>query len=135
MARTPGRRRPDGALAAPLACLVAGVASAVLGAVQGREGAALGAGIATALVLAFFSVGALPVLLVGGDTSRAGIGFVILQMTYLLRLVFLLGVLGLAEASGAVDMRWLVGTLIPLTLLWILARVTLLSRAPGPPVG
>lgn len=129
------RRRLDGAVAAPLACLLAGGASAVVGATQDRDGAALGALIATGLVLVFFTAGALPVLLVGGDTSRAGLGFLILQMTYLLRLVFLLGVLGLAEASGAVDMPWLVGTLIVLTLLWILARVTLLSRSEGPPVG
>jgi hypothetical protein len=118
-----------------VACLLAGAVSAVLGAALGRDGAAVGALISTALVLVFFTAGALPVLLVGGDTSRAGLGFLILQMTYLLRLVLLLGVLGVAEASGAVDIPWLVGTLIVLTLVWTTTRVALLSRSPGPPVG
>ncbi len=111
-----------------MACLLAGAASAVVGTVLGRDGAALGALVATLLVVAFFSAGALPVLLVGGDTSRAGLGFLVLQMTYVLRLVALFGVLALAKSSGKVDTRWLAVTLIALTLVWTGTRVALLSR-------
>ena len=134
MPTAPARRRLDGRRAAPLACLLAGGVSAVVGASMDRDGAAIGALIATALVLVFLAAGALPVLLVGDDLSRAGLGFLVLQMTYLLRLVFLLGVLGAAKESGEVDIGWLVGTLIALTLLWTTTRVTLLSRTGDPPV-
>ena len=116
-------------LAAPAACVIGGSVSIAVGAALGRDGAALGALVATVLVLAFFSMGALPVLLVGGDTSRAALGFLVLQMTYLLRLVALFAVLAAAKASGEVDIGWLVGTLIALTLVWTVTRVALLSRS------
>lgn len=121
--------RVDGRSAAPAACVVGGVISAGAGAALGRDGAALGALVATVLVLVFFSMGALPVLLVGGDTSRAGIGFLVLQLTYVLRLLALIAVLAVAKASGGVDTRWLALTLIALTLLWTGTRVALLGRS------
>lgn len=122
-------RRLDGRRAAPAACVGTGLVSAAAGAAVGRDGAALGALVATLLVLAFFSMGALPVLLVGGDTSRAALGFLILQMTYVLRLVGLLAVLAVVKASGQVDTRWLALTLIALTLVWTGTRVALLSHS------
>lgn len=124
-----GGRQLAGRWAAPAACVVAGLASAGAGASQGRDGAPLGALVATLLVLAFFSVGALPLRLVGDDPSRAGLGFLILQMTYVLRLAGLLLALAVARASGNVDTRWLAVTLIALTLVWTGARVALLSRS------
>ena len=122
-------RRVDGPGAAPVACLLAGLLSAVGAVLLDREGGALGAAVATAVVLVFFWTGALPVLLVGGETSRAAIGLFILLMTYALRLVAVLLALALAEASGVVDTRWLAITLIALTLVWTGTQVALIGRS------
>ena len=122
-------RRVDGPRGAPVAVLLGGAASALAGALAGREGAVPGAAVATAVVLVFFWTGALPVLLVGGETSRAAIGFFILLMTYALRLVAVLVVLAVAERSGAVDTRWLALTLIALTLVWTGTQVALVGRS------
>ena len=118
-----------GRLGAPVATAVAGLLAAGAGAALGRDGAAAGALIATAVVLAFFSMGALPVLIVGGDTSRAALGFLVLQMTFLLRIVGLIAVLAVAKKSGSVDTHWLALTLIALTLIWTCTRVALVSRS------
>lgn len=122
-------RRLDGPRGAPLTCLLAGLTSALVGLLSGREGAAPGALVATVVVLVFFWTGALPVLMVGGETSRAAIGLFILLMTYALRLVGVLLVLALAEASGSVDSRWLALTLIALTLVWTGTQVALVKRS------
>ena len=122
-------RRVDGPRGAPLTCLLAGLASALIGVYSGREGAAAGALVATVVVLVFFATGALPVLMVGGDTSKAAIGLFILLMTYALRLVGVLLVLAVAEASGSVDSRWLALTLIALTLVWTGTQVALVKRS------
>jgi len=122
-------RRLDGPRGAPIAVLLAGALSALAGVLLGREGAPLGAALATVVVLVFFWTGALPVLLVGGETSRAAIGFFILLMTYALRLVAVLLALALAEASGAVDTRWLAITLIALTMVWTGTQVALVGRS------
>lgn len=122
-------RRVDGPRAAPVACLLGGLLSAVAAALLGREGGPAGAALATVVVLVFFWSGALPVLLVGGQTSRAAIGFFILLMTYALRLVAVLLVLALAEASGAVDEQWLALTLIALALVWTGTQVALVGRS------
>lgn len=122
-------RRLDGPRAAPVACLLGGVVSALVGVAVGRDGAVLGALVATAIVLVFFWTGALPVLMVGGQTSRAAIGLLILLMTYALRLVAVLLVLALAEASQAVDASWAGVTLIVLTLVWTGTQVALVKRS------
>ena len=122
-------RRLDGPRGAPIAVLLAGALSALAGALLGRDGTVLGAALATVVALVFFWTGALPVLLVGGDTSRAGLGLVILLMTYALRLVAVLLVLALAQASGVVDTRWLAVTLIALTLVWTGTQVALVGRS------
>ncbi len=121
--------RIDSRLAAPLATVIGELVSVGAGAALERDGAVAGALVATAVVLVFFSMGALPVLLVGGDTSRAALGFLVMQMTYLLRLVGLIAVLAVAQESGSVDTRWLALTLIALTLVWTGVRVALLSRS------
>ena len=122
-------RRVDGPRGAPIAVLLAGALSALAGALLGRDGAVLGAALATVVALAFFWTGALPVLLVGAETSRAALGFVILLMTYALRLVAVLLVLALAQASGDVDTRWLAVTLIALALVWTGTQVALVGRS------
>lgn len=114
--------------AAPLALLAGGVVSACWGVLAGVQGAPLGAALGALLVLAFFTTGAVPLLLVGGELSRAGLGFVVLLMTYALRLVALLVVLTVVSRSEAVDVRWLALTVIALTLVWVSAQVALLGR-------
>ena len=119
----------DGPRTAPLTTLAAGLLSALAGAVVGVDGAPLGALLASGLVLLFFWIGALPLLLVGGNVSLAGPGFLLLMTTYALRLVGLLVVLTLAGRSGAVDRPWLAGTLIGCTLVWVLTQVALVGRS------
>ncbi len=126
---SPYLRRLDGPRGAPVAVLLGGALSALAGSLAGREGAAPGAVVATVVVLLFFWTSALPVLLVGGQTSRAAIGFVILLMTYALRLVAVLVVLAVCAASGVVDQRWLALTLIALTLVWTGTQVALVGRS------
>jgi len=117
------------ALGAPLATACAGALSAVGGFVAGVDGAPLGAGVATGVTLLFFWTGALPLLLVGGNLSLAGVGFVLLLMTYGLRLLGLLVVLSVAGRSPAVDSRWLALTLIGCALVWVGTSVALVGRS------
>ena len=119
----------DGPRTAPLTTLAAGVGSALAGLAAGVDGAPLGALLASVLVLLFFWIGAVPLLLVGGDLSLAGPGFLLLMTTYALRLVGLFVVLTLASRSAAVDLRWLAGTLIGCTLVWVLTQVALVGRS------
>lgn len=119
----------DGPRAAPVTTLLAGIASAGIGTLTGVEGAWLAALSAAVLVLVFFWVGALPLLLVGGDLSLAGIGFLLLVMTYVLRLVGLALVLTAASRSDVVDARWLALTVIACALVWVLTQVALVGRS------
>ena len=122
-------RRLDAPRVAPVAVLLAGGVSAVLAARSGVDGAVLGALVAPVLVLLFFWIGALPLLLVGGNLSLAGVGFLVLMMTYTLRLVALLVGLSLAARSDAVDIRWLALTVIACTLVWVVTQVALVGRS------
>ncbi len=119
----------DGPRAAPVTTVVAGAVSALGGTLAGVDGAALGAAVATVVTLLFFWTGALPLLLVGGNLSLAGVGFVLLLMTYALRLVAMLVVLSLASRSDAVDTRWLAVTVIACTLVWVGTQVALIGRS------
>ena len=121
--------RVDGPRAAPVAVLVAGVLSGLGGALSGVDGAPLGALLAAVVTLLFFWTGALPLLLVGGNLQLAGVGFVLLLMTYALRLVGLLVVLTVASRSGSVDTRWLAITVIACTLVWVGTQVALVGRS------
>jgi hypothetical protein len=109
--------------------LLAGAASAVAGGANGVDGAPLAALVAVVVTVLFFWTGQLPLLLLGGNLSLAGVGFVLLMMTYGLRLVGLVVALAAAARSGAVDMRWLAGTLIVCTLVWVGTQVALVGRS------
>lgn len=122
-------RRLDAPRVAPVAVLLAGAVSAALAARSGTAGAVPGALLAPVLVLGFFWIGALPLLLVGGNLSLAGVGFLILMMTYTLRLAALLVVLSVVARSDAVDVRWLALTVIACTLVWVLTQVALVGRS------
>lgn len=127
--RPPFLQRVDARLGAPLAVLAAGLVSAAAALISGRDGGAAGALAATVVVVAFFWTGAIPLLLVGSDLSRAGLGLLVLMTTYALRLVLALAVIAVAARSAAVDRQWLAGTLIALTLVWTGAQVGLLGRS------
>jgi hypothetical protein len=121
--------RVDGPRAAPLAVLLAGGVSALAGALAGVAGAPLGGLLGAVVTLLFFWIGALPLLLVGGNLSLAAPGFLLLLMTYGLRLVGLVVVLTLADRSGAADPRWLALTVIACTLVWVGTQVALVGRS------
>jgi uncharacterized membrane protein len=99
--------------------------------VLGRDGAVWGGLLAALLVLASFWASALPLRLADAAQAGAGLGLVVLLLTYVLRLVALLAVLAILARSGSVDVRWLAATLIACTLAWVGARVALLKGA-GP---
>lgn len=122
-------RRVDGPRAAPVTTLLAGGLSAIAGAVAGVEGSGWAALLAAVVVLAFFWIGALPLLLVGGELSLAGVGFILLLMTYALRLVGLVVILTLVSRSDSVDIEWLALTLIVCTLVWVGTQVALVKRS------
>ena len=119
----------DGPRAAPVTTVLAGGISGAIGLGVDREGALLAGLIAGVLVVLFFWTGALPLLLVGGDLSMAGIGFLMLMMTYALRLVGLAVALALASRSDAVDVRWLALTLIGCALVWVITQAALVGRS------
>ncbi len=127
--RQPFLKRVDGRLGAPLAVAAGGAVSAVAAVATGNVDGILAALAATVVVVAFFWTGAIPVLLVGGDTSRAGLGFLVLMTTYVLRLVTAFAVVAVAAATTVVDRRWMAVTIIALTLVWTSAQVALLGRS------
>ena len=119
----------DGPRAAPVTTVLAGGISAVIGLALERDGAVAAGLLAGVLVVLFFWTGALPLLLVGGDLSLAGLGFLMLMMTYALRLVGLAVALALAARSDAVDVRWLAFTLIGCALVWVITQAALVGRS------
>lgn len=119
----------DGPRAAPVTTVLAGAVSAVIGLALERDGAVAAGLIAGVLVVLFFWTGALPLLLVGGDLSLAGLGFLMLMMTYALRLVGLAVALAVAARSEAVDVRWLAFTLIACALVWVITQAALVGRS------
>lgn len=121
-------RARTAALATTAAGLIAVVAAALLVGSRGPGSALLGLG----MVLAFFGAGALPLAVVG-DGSQPGFAFLILGMTYVLRI--LLGVVIYVMASTA---SWVhtgtVGlTVIGCALVWTNTQLALgLSRKHQP---
>jgi hypothetical protein len=121
--------RVDGPRAAPVLTVLAGAGSAALGLALERQGAAAAGLLGGVLVVLFFWIGALPLLLVGGQLSLAGVGFLMLMMTYVLRLVGLALVLAAASRSEAVDVRWLALTIIGCALVWVITQAALVGRS------
>ena len=122
-------RRVDARPVAPLTTVLAGVVSAAAGAAAQGSGAALGAAVATVVTLAFFLTGGIPLVLMGADMTRAGIGYLVLMMSYALRLVALLVAFTVSARSDHVDVRWAALTLIACTLVWVGTQVALVGRS------
>lgn len=84
------------------------------------------------MVLVFFSVGSLP-FVVAGDGSRKGLAFLVLAMTYVLRILLGVVVYAVASSSDAVDSQVVGITVIGCALVWVNTQVFLgLSRRHQP---
>jgi ATP synthase protein I len=117
------------------AAVVALVLLALIGAAalvdrQAAYGAAVGAGV----VLAVLGGGSAAVSVVARILPGASLLFALL--TYTLQVVVLLTVFaGLDDAGlldGSIDRRWLSGTVITGTLIWILVQILVATRARIP---
>ena len=120
-------------VAALVTSLVGLAGTAAATAVRGSDGLWSGL-LALALVLAFMSAGSLP-FVVAGDTTqgRGGVAFVILGLTYALRLVVALVVLKLAARSHMLDRQVIGLVVIACAIAWTSTHVVLgLSRKHAP---
>ena len=95
---------------------------------QGPGSALLG----LVMVLVFFSVGTIP-LAVAGDGTRSGFAFMVLAMTYVLRILLGVVVYVIASASPSIDRQAVGLTVIACALAWVNTQVVLgLSRKHQP---
>lgn len=132
------RRKPSvGAgilLAAGGFCLAAGAVTAVVGALVQGSDAALGAVVATAIVLLVFGGGAALVNLVAGALPSASM--LIALLTYTLQVVLMFVIMLAISRSGvlddAVDKAWLAGTLIGGTAAWLVSQVVAATKVRIP---
>ena len=119
----------------PLAgSLLVGVLAAALGGLLDGSSAALGAVLGAVMVVLFFGLGALILGVVARLAPAASL--LVAMLTYTLKVV-LLGVVFLAlTRSGAlgelIDARWLGGTVIACTLVWLSLQVVASTRARQP---
>lgn len=89
---------------------------------------ALAAGLAgTAVVIAFFWSGSIPVFLTRGR-ENAGLGMGVLLLTYSLRIALVLLALTLVGRTEIVDERWLGATVIACALCWAAAHAAFALR-------
>lgn len=112
----------------------AGLVAMLVGSLTVGSQSWLSALIGTGLVVGFFTAGAIPLLVAGdGQHGRASMGFLVLAMTYALRLVVAIGVLTVATTSGAVDRRVMGLTVIGCALVWTGTQVVLGTRRSTQP--
>lgn len=136
-AKTPGHRvsAAGPAVRGPLLLTsLAGLVAVVLGGLLTGAPAALAAALGTAMVAFFFGFGAVVLGVVARLAPAASL--LVAMLTYTLKVV-LLGVVFLAlTRSGAVenelDPRWLGGTVIACTLVWLIAQVVASTRTRQP---
>ena len=115
------RNRVAGLVTAAAGLVAAGVAWAAVGS-HGPFSALLGA----ALVLVFFSAGALPFVIAGdGGGGRSGFAFLVLGMTYVLRILLGVVVYQVASRSDAVNTTVVGLTVIGCALVWTNTQVVL----------
>lgn len=116
------------------AALVVAAAAVGSGALLGGSSAAAGAAIGAALVCGFFGSGALVLGVVARLVPAASL--LVALLTYTLQVV-LLAVVFLAlqrggMLDGPVDARWLSGTVIAGTLMWLAAQLVAFTRTRQP---
>ncbi len=123
-ASTPVRR-----WAAPATTALAGAACALVAGLSGGGRGVVSAGLALAVVVAFFTSGLLPLALARSAVGRTRAALLVALTNYGLRLVVLLVVLRVAVRLGAVDPRALGTTLVVCALTWTLTQAVVLARA------
>lgn len=128
--------RIEGLGAATVSVAVLGLLAALLGLVLQGSPQAVGALAGAGLVVAFFCFGAVGVNLVAAWAPRVSLVFALL--TYTLQVLLLAAVLvGLARSElvpDTLDPRWLGGTTMVATLVWMAALLRGALRAPLTPV-
>lgn len=109
---------------AALATAAAGVVAVLVSwAAVGAHGP-LSAALGAAMVLAFFSAGTLPFAVAGdGTRGRSGLAFLVLGMTYVLRILAGVAVYQVATRSDAVDSTVVGLTVIGCALVWTNAQL------------
>jgi hypothetical protein len=121
--RTGGLIARRNRVAAVVTCAVGAAGTAVAALTHGPDGI-WSALLALVLVLVFFSAGSLPFAVAGdGQGGRRGLAFLVLGMTYVLRLLVGVVVYGLASASADLDRRVIGLTIIGCALAWTGAHV------------
>ncbi|MCW2498734.1 MAG: synthase [Frankiales bacterium] len=123
-------RNRTAALATALAGLVAVLVAWVAVGAHGPLSALLGA----ALVLVFFGAGSLPFVVAGdGRGGRSALAFLVLLMTYVLRILLGVAVYAVASEAEGVDTTVVGLTVIGCALVWTNTQVVLgLSRRHRP---
>jgi ATP synthase protein I len=119
---------------AALGTIVLGGLLTVLGALLTGRPAAYGSLVGTAIVVGVFGLGALVVDRVAGALPSAAL--LVALMTYTLQVVLLAALfLGLSDSGlldESLDRRWLAGTIIAGTFVWLGAHLALAVRARIP---
>jgi ATP synthase protein I len=131
----PRRRGSTSVLAgAALGTLVLGGLAATLGALLEGRSAAYGSLVGTAVVVGVFGIGSLVVDRVAGALPSAAL--LVALMTYTLQVVLLAALFLVLSDSGlldaTLDRRWLAGTIIGGTFVWLGAHLVLAVRARIP---
>ena len=112
-------------IAAAMTAAAGVVAVLVSWAAVGEHGP-LSAGLGAVLVLVFFSAGGLPFLVAGdGLGGRSGLAFLVLGMTYVLRILLGVVVYQVASRSDAVNTTVVGLTVIGCALVWTNTQVVL----------
>lgn len=118
--------RVEGLGLASVVVTAVGVLLTLVALLVGGAGAATGAAAGALLVVSFFTFGAFSVNLVATVAPRASMLFAL--MTYTLQVLLLAVVLIAANRSdlapATLDPRWLAGTVIVGTLVWMAALLT-----------
>ncbi|MCW2674584.1 MAG: synthase protein [Frankiales bacterium] len=118
---------------AALATLGAGLLAVLVAWLAVGAHGPLSAGLGTAIVLAFFGMGSLPLLVVG--EGRNGLAWVVLGLGYVLRILVGVVVWALAVSSDAIDRRAVGLTVIGCALVWLNTQLLLgLSRRHRAPL-
>lgn len=116
------------------AALLVGLVAVLTGALVGGAPAALGAAIGAGMVVVFFGFGALTVNAVASVSPAASM--LVALLTYTLEVVAVGVVFVALKSSGVlgstVDARWVAGTLIVTTLVWLVAQIIAATRSRQP---
>lgn len=134
---TPGYRatRRGATVLGPLASTVlVGLVAVGIAALASGSPAAAGAAIGAVMVAVFFAIGAVVLGFVG--MVAPGASLLVALLTYTLKIVLLGAVFVALEQGGAldgpVDPRWLGGTVIVCTMVWLVSQITLSVRVRQP---